>query len=245
MSWKLIFEDNFDKPTIDLAKWSYDTGNHGFGNNELQYYTTREENIYIENSNLVIKALKEDYLGSPYTSGKLWTKGHFSFTYGYVEVKARLPKGKGIWPALWMMPENIEVHGKWSSCGEIDIMELVGHEPNTIYGTIHYGLPHTYHGGKYCLEQGSFADDYHVFGLEWDKEGIRWYVDGKLYHEENYWFTKKQDGSLVENFPAPFNKDFYLIINLAVGGRWPGYPDETTSFPQEFIIDYVRVYQKR
>ncbi|MDF2700137.1 MAG: glycosyl hydrolase family protein [Haloplasmataceae bacterium] len=240
--WKLIFEDKFELNHLDETKWSYDTGGHGFGNKEWQYYTNREKNVFIENNQLVIKAFKEDYENMNYTSGKVFTKDKFSFTYGKVEVKALLPIGQGMWPAIWMMPVDRGIHGGWPSCGEIDIMEAIGHEPNKTYGTIHYGNPHSYFGGNTTIKNGTFADLYHVFGLEWEEHEIRWYLDGVLFHKENNWFSKHKD--INDEYPAPFNKNFYLILNFAVGGMWPGYPDETTKFPQEFRIDYVKVFQK-
>lgn len=241
-NWTLIFEDQFNQEQLDLNKWSIEQGGSGFGNKEWQFYTNRDKNIFIDQNQLVIKAFKEDYEHLHYTSGKIWTRDKFSFTYGKVEVKAKLPIGQGIWPAIWMMPQDKAIHGSWPSCGEIDIMEIIGQEPNKIYGTIHYGLPHTYFGGNITLEEGTFGDDFHVFGIEWEEQEIRWYLDGKLFHKETKWFSKDREGN--NQYPAPFNKDFYLILNFAVGGKWPGYPDETTLFPQEFRVDYVKVYQK-
>jgi len=239
--WKLVFEEEFKQPTLDLSKWSYDIGGHGFGNKEWQYYTDCKNNVFIDNSQLVLKALQEVYQDSNYTSGKVFTKDKFSFQYGKVEIKAKLPIGKGMWPAIWMMPDDKE--GGWPACGEIDIMEQIGHEPNKIYGTIHYGIPHTYFGGNITLENETFADRFHVFGLEWDETLIKWTLDGEVYHQETKWFSKYRNGN-EKVYPAPFNKKFYLIINLAVGGKWPGYPDNSTLFPQEFRIEYVKVFQK-
>ncbi len=241
--WKLVWNDEFKGNEIDPSKWEYDLGGHGFGNNESQYYTNRPENAYIDNGKLIIKAMKEEYGGKPYTSAKLRTRGKADWTYGRFEVRAKLPEGKGIWPAIWMMPTDLEVYGGWPSCGEIDIMELVGHEPNKVYGTIHMGNPHFYTGGNYTLREGKFSDDFHIFTLEWTPSEMRWYVDDILYSTKNDWFTRKNKDAEKEPFPAPFNRPFYLQLNLAVGGDWPGYPDETTVFPQTFEIDYVRVYQ--
>jgi len=168
-NWKLIFEDNFSNNQLDLTKWSNDIGGNGFGNKEWQYYTDRTNNVFIDSNQLVLKAIKEDYEHLHFTSGKIWTKGKFNFTYGKIEVRAKLPIGNGMWPAIWMMPEDKSIHGGWPSCGEIDIMEQIGHEPNKVYGTIHYGLPHTYLGGNITLDQGTFNDDFHVFTLEWDE----------------------------------------------------------------------------
>lgn len=237
---KLIFEDNFSLDKLDLTKWSYDTGGHGFGNKEWQYYTDREKNVFIDNNQLVLKAYKEQFQNCFYTSGKIYTKNKFSFKYGRIEVKAKLPFGKGIWPAIWMMPEDNK--DGWPIGGEIDIMELIGDKTNKIYGTIHYGIPHIYSGGTKILNEGSFSDDFNVFGVIWDEYSIRWSLNGEVYHSETKWFAKNRQGKVIP-YPAPFNQKFYLILNLAVGGKWPGYPDETTIFPQEFRIDYVRVYQ--
>lgn len=239
--WKLIFEEQFNQDTLDLSKWNYDTGGHGFGNKEWQYYTNRSKNVFIEENQLVLKAYKESYEGMNYTSGKVLTRDKFSFLYGKVEVKAKAPFGKGIWPAIWMMPDD-KLLG-WPACGEIDIMEIIGDKPEKVYGTIHYGVPHTYQGGNMTLENETFADRFHIFGLEWDENCLRWTVDGKVFHQDDNWFSKARNGESFP-YPAPFNKPFYLILNLAVGGKWPGYPDETTKFPQEFRFEYVKVYQK-
>src|SRR5690554_5067457 len=232
---KLIFNEDFRQNSIDLSKWSYDLGGHGFGNKEWQFYTNREKNIFIDNNQLVIKAYREQYENCSFTSGKIFTKNKFSFKYGKVEVKAKLPYGKGIWPAIWMMPENYG--DRWPTCGEIDIMELIGDDTSKIYGTIHYGLPHKYRGGTKVLKDGSFADDFNVFGVIWDEFSIKWTVNGEVYHEETNWFSNNRQGKVIP-YPAPFNQKFYLILNLAVGGKWPGYPDKKTIFPQEFRIDY-------
>lgn len=188
----------------------------------------------------MISALRENYRGSRYTSARLVTKNKGDWLYGRFEIRAKLPYGQGIWPAIWMLPTDWE-YGGWPISGEIDIMELVGHEPGTVYGTIHYGNPHTYTGAHYSLPAGqTFADDYHVFALEWEPGEIRWYVDGYPYQTQTEWFTSSTKGV----YPAPFDKRFHLILNVAVGGVWPGYPDETTVFPQVMSVDYVRVYQK-
>lgn len=240
--WKLVWSDEFTEDQIDPAKWRFETGGHGFGNNELQYYTNRSKNAYIEDGKLIIQALKESYEGRDYTSAKLTTRGKAEWTYGRFEVRAKLPKGQGIWPAIWMMPKDMSIYGGWPSCGEIDIMELIGCTPNRVHGTLHYGHPHTYFGGHYTLEEGDFSDQFYTFALEWAPTEFRWYVDDHLYYKKDTWFTKPKGGE-EEPFPAPFNRPFYLQLNVAVGGNWPGNPDETTVFPQTFIIDYVRVYK--
>ncbi|MEZ0537580.1 family 16 glycosylhydrolase [Caldicellulosiruptoraceae bacterium PP1] len=245
--WELIFFDDFNDNELDRSKWNVIDAGGGFGNNELQYYADRLENVKVENSNLIITAIKENTKYNEtydYTSGKLTTQDKFYFTYGKVEVKAKLPKTQGIWPAIWMMPQDLNKYGEWPSCGEIDIMELLGQEPNTVYGTIHYGNPHTYNGSSYTLEQGDFSQDYHIFSIEWEPGEIRWYVDGVHYLTRTDWFTKDENGRIYKDHPAPFDRDFYLILNVAVGGNWPGYPDSTTIFPQQMLVDYVKVYKK-
>lgn len=236
--WALIWNDEFLGTEIDGFHWRYDTGGTGFGNSELQYYTDRRENSYLEDGNLVIQALKEDYMGLDYTSAKLQTLVVGEWMYGRIDIRAQLSYGQGLWPAFWMMPAR-STYGGWPNSGEIDIMEQLGHQPQTVYGTLHYssssGNQHS--GSNYTLSEGTFADDFHLFTLIWEPERIQWYVDGMLYQEQTEWQTRNSD------YPAPFNHKFYLIINLAVGGNWPGSPDETTTFPQYLLVDYVRVYQ--
>lgn len=241
-NWQLVWSDEFDGDALNESKWSYQYGTgaaeglSGWGNNELQYYTDREENIYVSDGKLHIVARKESHGGMNYTSARLRSIHQGDWRYGRFEVRAKLPEGQGIWPAIWMMPTDA-VYGRWPASGEIDIMELVGHQPHIVYGTIHYGPPHEYSGGWYALESGTFHDDFHVFAVEWEKGEIRWYVDDHHYHTQTDWFTAGHD------FPAPFEQRFHLLLNVAVGGNWPGSPDNTTVFPQEMVIDYVRVYQ--
>ncbi|MBN2619189.1 MAG: family 16 glycosylhydrolase [Spirochaetales bacterium] len=242
-NWQLVWSDEFDTKEIDNSKWNFIEGAGGYGNNELQYYSGREENARIKNGKLVIEARKEDYKDSPYTSAKLTTQGKGDWTYGRYEIRAKLPEGQGIWPAFWMMPSDYSVYGQWPSCGEIDIVEVLGHETEKTYGTLHYGNPHKYTGTSYTLENGSFSSDYHVFALEWLPGEIRWYVDGILYQTQNEWFSNPENIDENITYPAPFDRDFYLQLNLAVGGNWPGYPDDSTKFPQQLIIDWIRVYQ--
>jgi beta-glucosidase len=239
--WALVWNDEFDGDGIDSDKWIYDTGGTGFGNNELQYYTTEPDNSYIEDGNLVIVAREQERSVRDYTSAKLWTLGTMSMQYGRVDVRARLPQGQGIWPAVWMLPTSY-TYGGWPHSGEIDIMEMVGHEPATVHGTLHYSNAdtgnHTYTGDSYTLEEGIFADNFHVFSVIWEEGRIEWYVDGELYQVQEDWST------VGGEFPAPFDQEFYLIINMAVGGDWPQSPDETTVFPQMFYVDYVRIYEE-
>lgn len=242
--WKPAWSDEFNGKEIDFSKWAAEENGHGGGNGELQYYVDRPENIRIENGHLVIEARKEKFnaagVEKEYTSGRLRTKRRASWLYGRFEIRAKLPQGRGIWPAIWMLPEK-DIYGGWAASGEIDIMELVGHEPGKVHGTLHHGAgwPKNVHtGAPFSLGKGSFADDFHVFAIEWEKGEIRWYVDGKLYQTQTKW------SSTGGEFPAPFDQPFHLILNLAVGGAWPGPPDASTVFPQRMTVDYVRVYQK-
>ncbi|GEM_PF-830371 len=238
--WELIWSDEFDGDEIDSTMWTYDTGGDGFGNNELQYYTNRPENSFVADGNLHIVAQEERFISKDYTSAKLWTLGSMAIQYGRIDVRAKLPYGHGIWPAVWMLPTQYR-YGGWPASGEIDIMELVGHEPDTVHGTLHYtGAEvgsHVYTGDSYVLDDGIFADNFHVFSIVWEEDRFEWYVDGELYQTQTEWQSASFD------YPAPFDQEFFLILNLAVGGDWPGSPYETTEFPQQMLVDYVRVYQ--
>ncbi|MDC7220849.1 MAG: glycoside hydrolase family 16 protein [Spirochaetales bacterium] len=240
--WTLVWADEFDGSELDREKWSYDVGGHGFGNHELQYYTF-EDNLQVKKGLLTIEARKEKYKGNPYTSSKIWTMGKAGWTYGRFVMRARLPQGQGIWPAFWMLPMDPYAM-KWPAGGEIDIMEMVGHEPATIHGTVHYGDPHEYKGGKITLKEGQFSDDFHIFSIEWEPGKITWFLDGEPYYSQTEWFSKDLYNREEYAYPAPFDKDFMIILNLAVGGEWPGPPDSTTPFPQTLEVDFVRVYQK-
>ncbi|HEU5139657.1 MAG TPA: carbohydrate binding domain-containing protein, partial [Bacillales bacterium] len=241
--WKLIWEDEFNAKKIDTSKWNFIEGGGGYGNNELQNYTSRKKNARVEDGHLVIEAHKEQYQGNDYTSAKLTTEGKGDWTYGRFEIRAKLPEGQGIWPAIWMMPTDYQLYGTWPSSGEIDIMELLGDDPDTVYGTLHFGNPHSQAGAPYSLEEGTFTDSYHTFAIEWEPGEFRWYVDGKLYQKQNRWFSKLSGAAAPFTYPAPFDRDFYLQLNLAVGGNWPGNPDATTQFPQQMLVDYVKVYK--
>lgn len=242
--WNLVWEDNFNGDYLNLQDWNYETHEPCWVNNELQEYTDDIRNIYVDNGNLVIKAIKEETEdGIKYTSGKVTTQNKHDYKYGRFEARLKVPEGQGLWPAFWMMPTEEELYGSWPRCGEIDIMEVLGHEPNEAYGTIHYGNPHQESQGSYILNGETFSDDYHVFAVEWEPSEMRFYIDGNLYHTVNNWYTKQEGGDEI-TYPAPFDQPFYLQFNLAVGGNWPGNPDETTNFDNaEYKIDYVRVYQ--
>jgi beta-glucanase (GH16 family) len=237
--WTLVWADEFDQPDgsgPDPKNWFHTTGSSGFGNSELQAYTNEIENAYIEDGMLVIKAIQEDYLGRDYSSARINTMSPNRFTYGRFEVRAKLPNTQGIWPAIWMLPAS----GSSPVNGEIDIMELIGSEPYRSYGTLHYGNPYANQGAYFDLPGGATYDqDFHIFSLEWEEQEIRWYVDGNLYLTANEWYTSQDN----QPYPAPFDKPFFLILNVAVGGTWPGSPDETSVFPQTMLVDYVRVYQ--
>jgi beta-glucanase (GH16 family) len=242
--WELVWNDEFNGNQIDLSKWEYEVNGHGGGNNELQYYTDRVENSFIEDGKLVIQALKETYTGPDgereYTSARLRTANKGDWKYGRFEIRAKLPSGRGLWPAIWMLPTDW-VYGGWPASGEIDIMELLGQEPWKIYGTIHFGGPgdHQQAGAQYTLSAGLFSDGFHVFALEWEINEIRWYVDDSLYETQNNWYSTGQ------NYPAPFDQRFHILLNVAVGGNWPGSPDQTTIFPQRMTVDYVRVFKRK
>jgi beta-glucanase (GH16 family) len=237
--YKLVWSDEFNGTALDTSKWGYQFGNqHGWGNNEKEYYRT--ENAVVKDGFLNIIAKKENYNDCEYTSSRILTRGKGDWKYGKFEMRAKMPKGKGIWPAFWMMPTQ-SVYGGWPVSGEIDIMEYLGHETNIIHGTLHYGdkPPNNKYTGKtYTLANGNFCDDFHIFSLTWEENKIEWFVDGELYHSLTEWNT------VAAPYPAPFDQQFHIILNLAVGGYWPGMPDESTIFPQEYVIDYVRVYQK-
>ncbi len=244
--YNLLWSDEFDGTELNMEKWNYEQHAPGWTNAELQEYTDSTDNMYIEDGKLVIRAIKtKDESGNDYyTSGKVTGQNKTDFLYGKVVVSAKVPKGQGLWPAIWMMPTQESKYGQWPKCGEIDIMEVLGNQPEIAYGTIHYGEPHAEQQGIYTLENGSFADDFHEYSVEWEPGEMRFYIDGNLYHTVNQWFTAVE-GQEDKPYPAPFDQTFFVQLNLAVGGTWPGNPDETTDFENaKFIIDYVRVYQK-
>jgi beta-glucanase (GH16 family) len=246
-NWVLTWSDEFDGAdgsAPDPAKWSMETGGGGWGNNELEYYTARRTNSRVEKGNLVIDALQEKFTGPDgvtreYTSARLKTEKLFTQKYGKFEARIRIPKGQGMWPAFWMLGDDISAAG-WPACGEIDIMENVGFEPGKIHGTIHGP---GYSGGKslgapYALPSGNVADDFHVFAVEWEPNEIRFYADGHLYET-------RTPADLPAGTRWVFDHPFFLILNVAVGGGWPGNPDASTKFPQQMLVDYVRVYSRK
>jgi beta-glucanase (GH16 family) len=238
--YALLWADEFDNSTLNSSIWSFENGDGcpnvcGWGNNELEYY--RPDNLFFQDGKMLIEAKKESYGGKSYTSSKILTRDKKFFKYGRIDIRAKLPKGKGIWPAFWLLPQH-NVFGGWPQSGEIDLMELVGHEPGKTHGTIHYGPGpgSTQISRNYNLPgTATFFDEFHVFSLEWKQDQMKWIVDGNLYSTIN----KTDLGSA--NYP--FNENFFLIINFAIGGNWPGSPDAATTFPQWLAVDYVRVYQ--
>ncbi len=270
--WQLTWADEFDGPAIDRKKWDFDLGNgfynydanqwiNGWGNDELEYYTDRPDNAFVKDGVLHLRAVKESYQGCGYTSAKLRTRKRdgeplFNQKYGRFELRAKLPTGKGVWPAAWMLPQD-ETYGGWAASGEIDILEARGQEPTRVLGTLHFGArwPANVEASKtYVLPDGGTIADWHVYALEWGPGEIRWAVDGHTYSTQNFWWSssKVQGGkgarptgtADLNPWPAPFDRPFYLILNLAVGGRFLGNPDRTTTFPVEMLVDYVRVYDK-
>jgi hypothetical protein len=236
--YSLTWSDEFDGNSVNSNNWTFEQGNNnGWGNAELEYYTNRTKNAFVSQGNLVIEARKETYQNNDYTSARMITKNQKIFTYGRVDIRAKLPKGKGVWPALWMLGNNIDAVS-WPACGEIDILELLGQEPNKMYGTLHWGANYTVHqskGSSYVLSTGSFDEQFHVYSMDWKQDTIKLYVD-----DMQYLTVTKAD---LAGSEYPFNKDFFFIFNIAVGGNWPGSPDSNTSFPQRMVVDYVRVFQ--
>uniref|UniRef100_A0AC34RKS8 GH16 domain-containing protein n=1 Tax=Panagrolaimus sp. JU765 TaxID=591449 RepID=A0AC34RKS8_9BILA len=229
----LAWSDEFNGNSIDRSKWNFDMGNNnGWGNNELECYTDRSQNAYVSNGNLVIEALRENYGGCSYTSARLKTQGKFSVKYGKFEMRAKLPSGQGIWPAFWLLGDNIGQVG-WPACGEIDIMEFIGKDPKNVHGSTHgsgFDTSNSYYNGN------GFSD-WHTYAANWQPypDRIEFSVDGNIYKTVTPADTQGN---------WPFNgPNMFIILNLATGGNWPGYPDGSTQFPQQFVIDYVRVYE--
>lgn len=247
--WTLSWSDEFNGPdgsVPDSTKWTYDLGGGGWGNQELESYTSRPQNAQIQGGNLVITALQETYTGTDgitrnYTSARLKTQGLFAQTYGRFEARIKIPKGQGMWPAFWTLGNDINAVS-WPQCGEIDIMENIGREPGINHGSLHgpsTAAPTSDLSGAYVLPTGqSLGDDFHVYAMEWEPGSVRFYVDSNNYVT----LTQAQ-------WPAGgqwvFDHPFFIILNVAVGGNWPGAPDATTVFPQQMLVDYVRVYSKK
>lgn len=243
----LIWHDEFNGPPKsppDSSKWSFDTGGGGWGNNEMEYYTGRLQNAFVDGEGrLVIRAFRENYTGADkatrnYTSARLTTKGKFAQKFGRFEARIKLPFGQGIWPAFWMLGGDIDSAG-WPRCGEIDIMENIGREPSANHGSLH-GPGYSGESplsGIYTLPGGNhFADDFHVFTIDWEPAAIRFYVDGSLYET-------RTPADVPAGGRWVFDHPFFILLNVAVGGNWPGSPDSTTAWPQTMLVDYVRVYR--
>ena len=245
--WKLVWSDEFNGPDgspPDASKWEFVTGGNGFGNRELEYYTARLVNAHQRRGKLTIVASRESFTGSDgvtreFTSARLKTSGKFSQAYGRFEARLKLPIGQGLWPAFWLLGDDISKVG-WPACGEIDIMELVGSAPSTILGTIH-GPGYSGDKGpstKFTLPGGKrFSDGFHVFAVEWEPGVIRFYVDRTLY-------VTRTPADLPAGTRWVFDKPFFIILNVAVGGNLPGPPDASARFPQTMLVDYVRVYSR-
>ena len=249
-TWRLSWSDEFDGPAgaaLNHDKWTAETGGGGWGNQELEFYTDDVENAHLDGHGvLVITAINRTlpdafkcwYGPCRYTSARLITKGKFTQAFGRFEARIKLPAGQGMWPAFWLLGADIDKVG-WPRCGEIDIMENIGRAPSVVRGTIHgpgysgaNGL-----GADYTLPQGRrFADDFHTYAVEWEPEAVRWYVDGQLYET-------RTPADLPAGARWVYDHPFFIILNVAVGGAWPGSPDATTIFPQKMLVDYVRVYR--
>lgn len=238
----MVWSDEFDGSTLNSSNWTHEIGDGcnnnlcGWGNNELEYY--RSENTTIADGLLTITAKQESFGGRNYTSSRIKTQGKKFFTYGRIDVRAKLPKGQGIWPAAWMLGESITTVS-WPASGEIDIMEMVGGTINrekTTHGTIHYsnaGGSREYTGGSTTVANGLLADAFHVYSIDWDSTSIKWSLDGVQFHSEQ----------ITSSDRTEFHENFFFLLNVAVGGDWPGAPNADTQFPQQMQVDYVRVFQ--
>lgn len=236
--YSLSWSDEFSASTLNQNTWNYEIGNgsNGWGNQELEYYTNSTKNAFLSSGNLIIEARKEPIGGFEYSSARITTQNKKTFKYGRIDIRAKLPVGKGIWPAFWMLGSNISTVG-WPACGEIDIMELVGSNPNTVVGSIHWLNISGTHSSKnisYSLLTEDFSQKFHVFSLIWKNDSLQWLVDDKLFFSAGL--------SSISPFPIAFNSNQFFIFNVAVGGLWPGAPPSTTNFPQRMFVDYVRVF---
>lgn len=245
VKWEMIWNDEFDGAGLpDSSKWNYDVGGHGWGNNEKQYYLAQSlENSYVREGKLHLVALKKDHEKSQYTSAKLTTYRKFDLQYGKIEVKAKLPEGKGSWPAIWMLPLTIRTKEEsWPLCGEIDIMEHVGKDANMVHTSLHSALYNHIKGTQitHFERLHDVCHNFHTYGIEWDENSIKFIIDGNLFFETH----KGQEGRVPTNEGWPFDKPYFLILNVAVGGNWGGEIDDQI-FPNEMIVDYVRVYKKK
>ena len=257
---ELIWKDEFQGTEVDTSKWSAQIGNgfnlsdgtyiSGWGNNELQFYRDIGENTRIENGFLYLDAKQESHKGFQYTSARLVTRGKFQFQYGRVDIRAKLPKGKGYWPALWMLPDggpgvSEGAYGGWAASGEIDILENKGFQTHIMSGALHYGGPwpnNQFKLHEYEFPKGQSVEEFHTYSLVWEPKKISWYVDDHLYGTSTEWHSEDKKGK-KRPYPAPFDQPFYLLMNVAIGGNFGGNPTKDTQFPQSMVIDYVRVYK--
>jgi len=251
--WQLVWSDEFDGDSLNAANWNIQTGDGteygipGWGNNEQEWY--QGDNISVSDGNLVITAREEASNGYPYTSGRLRTNNKVDITYGRIEARIQVPAGQGLWSAFWMLPTDSQ-YGGWASGGEIDIMEAVnpGLSENVVHGTIHYGMAWPLNVSAGHHYEVDLTDGFHEYAVEWEQGEIRWYVDGVHYHTvtaDHWWsyFYGGLESGYTSPANAPFDQDFHILLNLAVGGNWPGNPDENTVFPAQMLVDYVRVYE--
>lgn len=243
--YNLKWQDEFDGDSLNRDDWNVELHEPGWVNAELQEYVDSDKNIYLKDGKLEIKPIQTKNADGTYsyTSGRITTQNKHDYTYGLFEARVKVPAGKGYLPAFWMMPTDENLYGQWPRCGEIDIMEVMGHETNKAYNTIHYGNPHKENQGTYVLEKGSFADEYHTFALEWKPGELIWYIDGVENFRTSDWYSTTEGQGTV-TYPAPFDQPFHVILNLAVGGSWVGYPDDAAFESQNYSVDYVKIWQK-
>ncbi len=243
--YTLKWQDEFDGEELNRDDWNVELHEPGWVNAELQEYVDSEENIFIRDGKLVLHPIQtknEDGTYS-YTSGRVNTQNKHDFTYGLFVARAKVPTGMGYLPAFWMMPQDENLYGQWPRCGEIDIMEVHGSDTSTTYGTVHYGNPHNQNQGTYAADGVDFASDFHEFAVEWLPGELIWYVDGVEFYRTSEWYSATEGQGTI-TYPAPFDQPFHVILNLAVGGSWVGYPDDATFQSSDYEIDYVRIYQK-
>ncbi len=239
--WNLVWADEFNGNSIDQGKWNYEVNCDGGGNNEQQCYTNSGANSYVQDGHLVIKVIKQNYNGKPYTSARLNSNNKGDWTYGRFESRAKVPCGQGFWPAVWMLPTDWK-YGSWPTSGELDIMEVLGGQPNALFGTAHFGAawPNNRHvGGQYNMPNGNFCGDYHEFAIERAADHVEWFVDGK-----SYFTIRPGDQSWSPAPKWPFDERFHFILNVAMGGDWPGAPDGNIQ-QGEMDVDYVRAYVRQ
>lgn len=243
--YTLVWQDEFDGSELNRADWNVELHEPGWVNAELQAYVDSEENIFIRDGKLVLHPIqtKSGENTYSYTSGRVNTQNKHDFTYGLFTARAKVPVGMGYLPAFWMMPQDENLYGQWPRCGEIDIMEVHGSDTGTTYGTIHYGNPHSQNQGSYKAAGADFAEEFHEFAVEWLPGELIWYVDGTEIYRTSKWYSTTEGQGTV-TYPAPFDQPFHVILNLAVGGSWVGYPDDATFQSSDYEIDYVRIYQK-